>query len=183
MKMTCSTASSAIFGAFLVNIAGGGNRIPVLPNQQYTFSAYVKDIDTTASITPKLEWYVGEVGYVGEVNVGISSGSSTSITSTGWTRVTVLATAPSSANFVTPCVYTTAAVANAKEFLIDSCLLEPSSVLKPYFDGSYDGQNYSDDRDSIWEGTAHSSVSHLYYNRVFNSGKIDSMITDGMFYA
>jgi hypothetical protein len=68
-------------------------------------------------------------------------------------------------------------------YYIDNVLVENSNTLNYYFDGSFDGQNYDPDRDSMWQGIEHYSPSHLYYNRVSNVGRIDTMIPNVMYYA
>jgi hypothetical protein len=183
LQVTCSTGTTAIMGVYPNS---GGARLPVLPGYQYTFSIYVKDQTVGTTIQPSIEWYSLPTG--GSAYSSFT-GTATAVNTSGWTRVTVTATAPTPPSatvmYATPTVYTGTAVANGTRFLVDGALFEvsTSSTPLPYFDGSYDGQNYEANRDSVWEGTAHASRSHLYTNRVVTSGKLDSILANGIYYA
>jgi hypothetical protein len=72
---------------------------------------------------------------------------------------------------------------NTATFLVDNVLVEKYGSLGVYFDGAYDGQNYSTDRDSMWESTAHLSPSHFYIDKVSTFGKLDALSTDVSYYA
>lgn len=172
------------------------DRIAVTPSTSYTFSAYAK-WGSGAGVTYNVEidWYVAATGTAPAITTSVGAAYYNSAgtlvatapvpmsSATGWNRLFVSALSPDTANFAVVKVVRKDTTGNASTIYIDSCLFEPVSVLKHYFDGSYDGQNYSSDRDSVWESTADNSVSHLYYNRVFNIGKIDSLILEGMYYA
>ena len=172
------------------------DRIAVTPSTSYTFSAYAK-WGSGAGVTYNVEidWYVAATGTTPAITTSVGAAYYTSAgtlvatapvpmsSATGWNRLFVSALSPDNANFAVVKVVRKDTTGNTSTIYVDSCLFEPVSVLKHYFDGSYDGQNYSSDRDSVWESTADNSVSHLYYNRVFNIGKIDSLILEGMYYA
>jgi len=184
--------TNATANAFMYNT----NRIAITPSTPYTFSVYAK-WGSGAGVTYNVEidWYVAATGATPAITTSVgaayynSAGTLVSTapvpmsSATGWNRLFVSALSPDNANFAVVKVVRKDTTGNASTIYVDSCLFEPVSVLKHYFDGSYDGQNYSSDRDSIWEGTADNSVSHLYYNRLFNIGKIDSLILEGMYYA
>jgi len=171
------------------------NRIAVVPSNDYTASAHVKWGSGAGVIyTIEIDWFVASSGgsaistasmssYFNAAGTQVTATTAAVSTATGWNRLFVSGRSPSNANFAEVRIIRTDAAGNTGTVYVDAVMFEKLSVLKPYFDGSFDGQSYADDRDSLWEGTADASVSHLYYNRVFNSGKIDSMITDGMFYA
>lgn len=105
----------------------------------------------------------------------------------GWKPISFTLAAPSAATRANFIVARTSTGGSPPNFYMDSVMVEKSysydSAKNYYFDGSYDGQNYTSDRDSLWEGTAHLSASHLYKNRVFTSGKLDSLVTDAVYYA
>jgi len=106
-------------------------------------------------------------------------------TTSNWVRVATgaLTSPASSAGAATVTVVTGASQAGT--MYVDGVLAEQNSILGVYFDGGYDGQNYAVNTsiDSLWEGTAHNSISHLYYDRVFSAGKLDSLIVDGAYHA
>lgn len=183
--------TGATTGAYLYNTT----RIAVVPSTSYTFSAYAK-WGSGAGVTynVQVEWYVGSSGgspvatsvgssYYNAAGTLVSTAPVPLSSATGWNRLFVSTVAPANANYAVVKIIRTDTTSNASTIYVDSCLFEPLSVLKFYFDGSYDGQNYSSNRDSIWEGSADNSVSHLYYNRVTNVGKIDSLIAGGLYYA
>ena len=98
-----------------------------------------------------------------------------------WTQVSVTFTSDPNAayavlSFASPDSTTTT-------YYIDAVLFEAAAGPLTYFDGSFDGFNSSDNRDSVWEGTANASRSHLYPNRVFNLGNIKTIMTDGIYFA
>ena len=131
-------------------------------------------------------WTSGSYYNSSDVLVEQTEGTPVNLSSaTGWNRLFVIGKAPANAGFAEVRIIRKDTTGNASTVYVDGVLFEPLSVLKHYFDGSFDGQNYifHGDIDSTWEDAAHNSVSHLYYNRVFNTGKIDSLITDGLYYA
>jgi len=170
----------------------------------YTASAYLKrTAGAGVTYVIQIAWFETAIGgsaitsttttwtsgsYYNSSNVLITQAEGTPVnlsSNAGWNRVFVIAKAPSNASYAEVRIIRTDTTGNASTVYVDGVLFEPLSVLKHYFDGSFDGQNYiyHGDIDSTWESTAHNSVSHLYYNRVFNTGKIDSLITEGMYYA
>jgi len=186
LQVTCATATTAITGVYAGTSTDGATRIPTLPGYRYVFSAYVKNIDVTGAVQASVDWYSLSTG--GSVYTS-AYGEATSITTSGWTRVSVTVTAPviptATVMYARPKIYTIQNVSNGKQLLVDAVLFEISTNATPsiYFDGSYDGQNYEANRDSMWEGTAHASRSHFYTNRVAASGKLDSILTNGIYYA
>jgi hypothetical protein len=109
------------------------------------------------------------------------SGTPVTLVANTWTQLSVTFTSDPNAvyavlKFISPDSITTA-------FYIDAALFESAAGPLTYFDGSFDGFNSSDNRDSVWEGTAQASRSHLYPNRVFNLGNIKTIITDGVYLA
>lgn len=184
-------------------------RTPVNPSSAtseklYTASAYLKRT-AGAGITYVIQiaWFETETGgspitsttttwtsgsYYNSSDVLITQAEGTPVnlaTNTGWNRLFVTGKAPANAGFAEIRIIRKDTTGNASTVYVDGVLFEPLSVLKHYFDGSFDGQNYifHGAIDSTWEGTDYNSVSHLYYNRVFNTGKIDSLVTDGTYYA
>jgi hypothetical protein len=182
-QVTCSTTTTAIAGIYAGVNSTASTRFSITGGAPYIFSAYAKDVSTSAQVAAKIEWYDASNSII-----STTSGTATTINTSGWTRVTVTDTAPAGASYATPTIYTKTAVSNGAQFLVEDVLFEYGSILNPYFDGSFDGMNYSANGiniDSMWErnGTAHACRSHYYINRVGNSGRLKSIITDGLYYA
>lgn len=149
----------------------------------YALSLYTKADTTPRDVYVEIYWYKDAAGTLpSDINVK-SVGSTIMNSTSSWTRYSVIAQSPSDAQAAVLEVHVVGAVAGEKHF-IDSVLFEKSYTLNPYFDGSFDGQNYTADRDSMWEleGIANSSRSYLYLNRVGNSGRLVNIITDGLYY-
>lgn len=156
--------------------------LPITSGQIYTASIWVYlPVGNTADITLNLLAFPWN-----------SSGYGTQITLNSqvvirgvWTRLSgtftpVNGTAGPATNVLLR-VQNNASWAAGQKIYLDGALLEKSAILGEYIDKS----NYvvNTDIDSTWEGTPYESVSHLYYNRIFNAGKISSLITGDMYYA
>ena len=182
----------------------GVNPSTVTSEKIYTASAYLKrTVGAGITYVIQIAWFETETGgspitsttttwtsgsYYNSSDVLVEQAEGTPVnlaTATGWNRLFVIGKAPSNASFAEVRIIRKDTTGNASTVYVDGVMFEPLSILKHYFDGSFDGQNYiyHGDIDSTWEGANHNSVSHLYYNRVFNTGKIDSLITEGIYYA
>jgi hypothetical protein len=108
--------------------------IPVTAGEVYTVSAYIYT-DTSKS-----------------VNIAVTGGDSTVTIPAGvWTRISASSTIPEFTTTAT--VYITSFSDDTIPFYIDAVMLEQSSTLNQYFDGSTAGAS--------WTGTAHASTSTL----------------------
>lgn len=128
----------------------GGQMIPLNQGEgTYFISAYVK-LDagaTTANYFLRFLQYVSQGGStVGTGNVGTLSLSPAG----GWTRLSGSFTKVGIANFAAIRVVTSSTTPT-DIFYVDAVMLEKSSTLKPYFDGS--------SANSFWSGTPHASIS------------------------
>jgi len=158
--------------------------IKVSSGETYTFSAYVKVTNgASANYDLNVVWYNSSVASPTVIGTLSAATPTTITTASGWTRLTVSGSAPSGVFRAAVSVRKLSAMTNTATFLVDAVMVEKSEFLDYYFDGDYDGQNYSDDRDSMWESTARLSPSHLYIDRVTTLGKLDSLITDVTYYA
>ena len=178
-----TATSAAVMGLYAGINSTASTKLSITSGDPYIFSVYVKDVNTSAQVRTSIEWYDASNSLLSTKN-----GTAYTINTSTWTRVYVTDTAPAGAVYATPTIYTTASVSNGTQFLLDDALFEYGSTLNPYFDGSFDGMNYSSNGiniDSMWErnGTPHACRSHYYNNRVGNSGRIKSIITDGLYYA
>lgn len=155
--------------------------ILVISGKTYTFSAYV-NLQTGAA--GAFDIYVSFYDALGNLLSSVDGTDSESIaTTSGWVRVSTTTAAPNSAYSAKMYVRRTTNVGATIVYHVDGVLVEAVDSVNYYFDGSFDGQSYENDRDSMWQDTAHSSPSHLYYNRVSNVGRIDTMISNVMYYA
>lgn len=157
------------------------NPIRIFSGNLYTFSGYIKvTAGASATYDIHVDWYNDEAS----LSYGTLTGTATTITTTsGWVRLSVTGEAPSGATRARLYFRKKTAMTNTATFLVDNVLVEKYGSLGVYFDGAYDGQNYSTDRDSMWESTAHLSPSHFYIDKVSTFGKLDALSTDVSYYA
>lgn len=86
LKVTANGAGSN-FGMF------ASSQLLIDGGDTYTFSAYVRDYDTSVKFRGLLYWYDELNG----TSIGSSQGEQTTVTSSGWTKVSVTAKAPATA--------------------------------------------------------------------------------------
>jgi hypothetical protein len=137
----------------------------------YTFSGYVKDVNTGSPVNGVLIWYGSANNYLGITT------SSTSISSSAWTRASVTASAPVGATKLYPGVLSTMPIysasdsGNGKSFYVDAVMLELSSSVGTYFDGTYAGNfvtNPSFESGSTgWSGNDTASITSASYDSLF----------------
>jgi hypothetical protein len=96
LKVTAN-GGSANFGLFY------DGQLPINGGDTYTFSAYVRDLDTAVPYRGVFYWY----DVYGGATIGSSQGERISVTSTGWTKVSITAKAPENATYVWPLLYAT----------------------------------------------------------------------------
>jgi hypothetical protein len=155
--------------------------ILVISGKTYTFSSYV---NLTSGAAGAFDIYISFYDALGTLISSVDGVDSESISTTsGWVRLSTTTIAPNSAYSAKMYIRRTTNLGAAIVYHIDGVLVEAVDSVNYYFDGSFDGQSYENDRDSMWQDTAHYSPSHLYYNRVSNVGRIDTMISNVMYYA
>ena len=155
--LVTSNSTLAAFGIYPTN---GSNRLAVTAGSTYTFSGYIKDVDTSVQYAANIEWYDA---LTGGTRISTSLGTATTITSTGWTRVSITATAPTGSIAATPTLYSTQQMSGTgKKAYFDALLFEQTNILKDYFDGSFPN--------SSWSGTAHASTSTVYDTAISAGG-------------
>ena len=154
--LTRVTSESFSGGASLQvdSVSGGGiqteERVPFLGGQgDYYISAYVKLAEGATEANYFLRYLQYETleaaSTVAAANVGIQSLSVTG----NWVRLSALMPRNAFANFFHLRVLT-GSTTSGDSYFIDSVLVEASSTLKSYFDGSSNG---------FWTGTPHDSYS------------------------
>lgn len=151
---------------------------PVTPGQQYTFSIYVKDVDTAKQYKAYIDWHTSNATYISGASV---SSAATTVTSSGWTRITITGTAPATAAYARPYAYSATAFSAGdagKQVAFDGALFEPGDSLNPYFDGS---TGYHLSTDMLWKGNNTNLDYSLYYkNRLNITTRLRSVINDYM---
>ena len=135
--------------------------IPVLPSTQYTAAVYLRaGVGHTASLTGRVNiyWYT-DVGAL----VSTTSGTSSTITATAWTRVTLTATAPATAAYGLVAGWFIYGGANNTNFrYYAACAqMEKASSAAAWFSG-----DTTDDLAYVyeWQGTPGESSSIRYTN-------------------
>jgi hypothetical protein len=129
-KSALATADgSGIFGMFNSGVAFAFTAVTV--GVTYTSSIYVRDVNTAVSYYAGIEWRNSGGSSFSTIN-----GTSKTVTSSGWTRVSVTATAPPGAVTAGLVFYATATPASGTQAYFDGAVFEASSTPTSYFDGS-----------------------------------------------
>lgn len=122
-------------------------RIPVTAGLDYTFSAYVRDVNSAVTWRVAVVWYNALTG--GSVVGSTASGSPTTISSSAWTRLSATYIAPTGAThalmYVTP---TTAPTAGTQAY-VDAALFEQKAGLSAYYTGTV-GSNSAPDTITVY---------------------------------
>jgi hypothetical protein len=129
---TVSTSSGG-FGPYHTTYTGG--RIPVVAGQTYTWSMYVRDINTAVSYQATVEFYNS---LTAGSNVGVISGTATPINNTGWTRVTVTGVAPAGALGAIPTIYSATGATVGTQAYFDGALFEQETAFNLVNNPSFD---------------------------------------------
>lgn len=168
-----------------INVLTGTTYLPaVTAGKTYTFSIYVKDVDTAKAYKCFIDWY--DATGTGAV-ISSAQGTSTAVTSSGWTNISVTGTAPTGAFYGRPYIYssTTFAVGDAgKIAYFDGALFEESQTVNPYFDGDAGYLNVDDlmyeQNAAGTKGTAITGRSLYYPNRMLVQSRLKAVLPDYM---
>jgi len=171
-QFTVNTAPTVALSGAGVTATG----TTVAASTSYYLSAYIKGAATNTA-TIKIDWYTS----AGVACSPVASASSSATTlSTSFTRVSVSAVSPSDAAIGVVTITITGAIGN--NYYVDSVLLEASSTLNNYFDGS---TGYGVLDDTVWEqntllnrGTASNARSDYYPNRILTFTRLNSVLPD-----
>ncbi len=131
------THTTTGFGGATFNVSG------VTPGNAYTASIQFLRLSGPRTYQLALDWYNG-ASYISTTGGPGGTGATS-------TRFTVTGTAPAAATNVVVTVYSTSAGAVGNWYQIDALLVEQSSTVNPYFDGSSPGAQ--------WTGTVNASTS------------------------
>lgn len=137
--------------------SGALSRLQATAGKTYTFSVYVR----SATIGRVVDTLINFVDSAGTTSLSSPSGTQITSTTTGWTRVSVTATAPSGTAYIEPSVRFISCLVGEIHYF-DAALLEESSAVLSYFDGSYSDSSISFISRS-WSGTNDGSSSIITY--------------------
>lgn len=154
--------TSTVDGAYVAETAP----IPVEAGRSYSGSAHVRDVSSGESVRVDIEWLFED-----ENPIDTSAGAAVVISSTEYVRPRVEATAPEDAAFARLRVVVEDGT-TGDEVRIDAALFEESPDTRDYFDASFLGGDY------LWEGTAHASPSHYYFNRAIKNARLTEVMAE-----
>jgi hypothetical protein len=148
ISRTTSYQVSGVASALLTSSAIDYNnmqlptRINVLPNTDYSLSAYCRNISgSTRLIYIAVQWYTAGGTYISEINSG---GQGTLSTAAGWVRRSCSGTTPANAASAQIVFLTGQTGLSAGwQSAFDAVLFEQSASVLPYFDGTYNDHSYS----------------------------------------
>jgi hypothetical protein len=160
LKVTATGASAVVSQSeSLVSVTAGS---------PYTLSGYAKSANTD-SVTPSVLYY-----NIGGTLISTSTGTTTALNSSTWTRVSIVSTAPATA--VSAKLVFTYATANTRINYLDAVMFEAASYVQTYFDGS---TGYYKTDDLLWEdGSAVNGRSLYYRNRVNVTTRLATVLPD-----
>jgi hypothetical protein len=185
-----ATSTTAVTGYAYDVVTSSANSLikintPTADNPQipYTFSAFVGPLSyTSQTVKAYITWdngsfVEGDLVQISSPAMGGYADSRVSVT--GYAPIGATSATVSLSFNVRP--FSTGTVT----LVVRKPLFEQASVVNPYFDGNFDGVTFEDNRDSVFEigGSPGYCASYLYLNRVVNSGRLKSIITDGVYYA
>jgi hypothetical protein len=153
---------AAVANSGAIHAATSGSRIPVSPSTTYRISVYVK-VPTGQATSGLRTRVIQYTAVTGGSTVSTTNGTTVTVTDTqGWVRLNQTITTGSTTNAISvPVVQTTAGTAG-QLFLIDGLLVEQTSQLSPYFDGSY-AEPEAKAISTFWEGTQNNSASNMTF--------------------
>jgi len=126
-------------------------RIPVTPGEVLTASAYVKTVVGTRPVELRIRTFLTDTD-----PTPVGNAASAAVFSTSWERLSVSITVPVGSTYVDVLVRTAASGAVGDAYVLDAVMVEKSSSVNTYFDGSFTNTNnklYS------WTGTPDLSTS------------------------
>ena len=143
----------------------------LVPGLSYTVSFYIRSLATSQDLKLKL----ANTGQPADIILNFTQNPAD-----GWVRRSVTFTAGSSYPnpYVRIEIYSQSATVGGEQFYLDGCMVEQSSTLRDYFDGSYTSQINGYDSIS-WNGTANDSTSTMsaYRTTASKSFAITPVIT------
>jgi len=166
-------------GSLLLTSNGGAkfgcnqSSVPVTAGSAYTWSMYVKDVNSAVSYKAGISWYDGS-----STLISTSSGTTTAVSSSGWTRVYVTGVAPANAATATISIESYSAAASGTQAYFDGALFEQTDSLNQYFDGD---AGYYETTDLLWEDNDDTNGKSYYYkNRLYVTKRLITALPEYM---
>jgi hypothetical protein len=166
-------------GSLLLTSNGGAkfgcnqSSVSVTAGSAYTWSMYVKDVDSAVSYKAGISWYDGS-----STLISTSSGTTTAVSSSGWTRVYVTGVAPANAATATISIESYSAAASGTQAYFDGALFEQTDSLNQYFDGD---AGYYETTDLLWEDNDDTNGKSYYYkNRLYVTKRLITALPEYM---
>jgi hypothetical protein len=132
-----------------INSSTGTYLVPVTPGKTYTYSIYLKDINTSKQYVNSIDYYDSGSTFISGSGV---SGTAVTISTTKWTRISytftvpeTVGTSPTTPAYVRPYTYSSTSFVSGdsgKQLYFDAAMVEESDSALEYFDGSL-GQTYT----------------------------------------
>lgn len=143
---TTAATSASNGGVFLPANATG--RVSVVEGEDYYASVYVKNTIGSRTIELRVAGYTSATA-----STQITTATVTTANPTSWTRISVRYTVPATVTHIGVSIRFTTTGSTGDKFALDGLMLEKSTILNDYFDGtSYDG---------AWQGLPHLSSSYF----------------------
>lgn len=151
--ISVQSANNTAAGISAYGNTGATTYISASPNTYYTFSAYVKNLNSPGGLI------TARIRDINATTLAVSATTSAVfVTSTSsWTRVYVTILTNSSTGYIIPAIFNTtgASALGTQVYITDGAMLEQSSSLNEYFDGSFSTAS--------WNGTTNLSTSKINY--------------------
>jgi hypothetical protein len=151
-QLITATATNTGRGTFIPS----GFRPSVTAGQDYTFSCYVLDGDTGQTWRNVIQWYSLVTG---GTLIGSTTGSTTAISNSNWTRLTVTGTAPVGATAATLFLRNDNSGVIGRYCYMDAVQFESGSTASTYFDGYASDIPNKEYPVLAWTGTPQQSTS------------------------
>jgi hypothetical protein len=139
--------TAATVGSYDGLVTAAESLVPVTAGEDVYVSVYVKNLVGARNIRLQVAGFATTVA-----DVQLQAVANTATNPTAWTRLQARITVASGSNFVGASVRFLTAGSTSDKVLIDGWLIEKSSTLKDYFDGTF--------YEGAWKGLPHLSYSY-----------------------
>lgn len=176
--ITQSTAVAPLAGTYVALITHAANaasgiytaEMPVTVGKTYTGSIYVRDVNSAVQYRVGIYYYDAA-----HLQISSSFGTSTTVSSASWTRLSHTSVAPANAVYSRMAIYVATAPTVGTQCYVESALFEESTIPYPYFDATFSLVSYGGTTYSIsptFSGTVNASASTISWATKSNSPTI-----------
>lgn len=153
----------------VANSPSGTSGIPVQAGSNYTLSAYTRSEAVVTGRTARIDytWYTSA-----GTQISYNTGSAIT-TGDAWVRPSVTVVAPSTAAYLRVGLVVLGVTAASEVHDWDGVLVEKTSELRDFFDGSALPAG-----DYMWAGTTHESASYLYRRRELKGARLLALLPE-----